>query len=71
MFKIYGAQWCTYCKKAKTFLESKGEDFTFIDIDSDIGACKFLLEKDFKTIPQVFEGEEHIGGYSETVEKYS
>jgi glutaredoxin len=67
MFVIYGAQWCSYCKKVKDFLESRGENFTFIDIDSDVEACKFLLSEDFKTIPQVFKDDDHIGGYTETV----
>lgn len=71
MLKVYGAQWCTFCKKTKDFLETKGEDFVFIDIDHEIEESKLLLDKGLMTIPQVFDGEEHIGGYTETVEKYS
>lgn len=71
MLKVYGAQWCTFCKKTKDFLETKGEDFMFIDIDHEIEKSKILLDKDLRTIPQVFDGDNHIGGYTETIEKYS
>jgi len=71
MLKVYGAQWCTYCKKVKDFLETNNIEFLFVDIDQSIEESKLLLDKKLTTIPQVFDGDEHIGGYTETVQKYS
>ena len=67
MFKIYGAQWCTFCKKAKSLLDMEGKSYTFVDIESDVEACKFLLEKDAQTIPQIYKDDVLIGGYSDLV----
>ena len=71
MLKVYGAQWCTYCKKVKDFLETNHTDFKFVDIDIEIEESTVLLEKNLTTIPQVFLDEDLIGGYTETVKKFS
>lgn len=71
MLKVYGAQWCTFCKKLVSFLEVNNIDYEMIDIDHDIEESLVLIDKNLLTIPQVFEGDLHIGGYSETVRKYS
>lgn len=65
--RVYGAQWCSFCKKTKDFLETKGVDFTFVDIDQEVEQSKLLLYKNLKTIPQVFKGGTLIGGYKDTV----
>lgn len=62
--KIYSAGWCSYCNKLKDFLDENFIPYMSVDIDQ-------LDKFEFKTIPQVFDGDEHIGGYTETVEKYS
>lgn len=67
MFKIYGAQWCTFCNKAKQFLDTTGYNYEFVDIESDVDACKFLLEEDANTIPQVYKDGILVGGYSDLV----
>ena len=67
MYKVYGAQWCTFCNKAKSFLDMEGKDYTFVDIESDVEACKFILKEDAQTIPQIYLGDELVGGYSDLV----
>ena len=67
MYKVYGAQWCTFCKKAKSFLDTRGKDYIFVDIESDVEACKFLLNEDAQTIPQIYLDDKLIGGYSDLV----
>ena len=60
--KVYGAEWCAYCNSAKTLLEEKGVEFTYIDIDK---VPKDEIISSFKSIPQVYMNNEHIGGYAE------
>lgn len=67
MFKIYGAQWCTFCNKAKQHLETIGQPYEFVDIESDVEACKFLLKEDAQTIPQIYKENVLVGGYSDLV----
>ncbi len=42
--KLYGADWCPDCRRAKTYLKEKNIDFEFIDVDLDEGATA-LVEK--------------------------
>ncbi|AUR93350.1 glutaredoxin [Vibrio phage 1.187.O._10N.286.49.F1] len=71
MLKVYSAEWCSFCKKLKSFLDTNHIPYEVVDIDYDIDEALLLVEKDLKTIPQVFEGTELIGGYTETLAKFS
>lgn len=42
--KLYGADWCPDCRRAKTYLKENGIDFEFIDVDLDQSATA-LVEK--------------------------
>ncbi|MDY7396093.1 glutaredoxin domain-containing protein [Aureibaculum sp. 2210JD6-5] len=42
--KLYGADWCPDCRRAKTFLKENDIDFEFIDVDLDESATR-LVEK--------------------------
>lgn len=66
-FKVYGADGCSYCVKAKDVLKDTG--FEYVDIGMDNDARMFLKEElKVRTIPQVFHGDKHIGGYTELVQ---
>ena len=71
MLKVYGAQWCTFCKKAKDFLETNHIEFEFVDIDIDIEQSTILIDKNLTTIPQIFKEEKLIGGYTELVSHFN
>ncbi len=65
---VYSAGWCAYCNKLKDYLNSNLISFEVVDVDE----CPEQFSKlGLKTIPQVFEGNVLIGGYTETVEKFS
>jgi|TARA_R110002167_G_scaffold31191_1_gene102671 glutaredoxin len=52
---------------AKKLLESRGQEYTEIAIDKDNEAKNYV--KGFaKTVPQIFLGEQLIGGYQELSE---
>ena len=40
--KIYGADWCSDCLIAKSFLQSKDVEFEYIDITDDEQAIAFV-----------------------------
>ena len=65
MFTIYTKPDCNYCVRAKDLLNMKGEPFLEIDISENVDAKERLKSRGFKTVPQIFVGEKHIGGYSD------
>lgn len=70
MLEVYSAQWCTFCKQLKEYLELNNIQHTIIDIDVEIEKSKKLLELNLKTIPQVFKDGNHIGGFEDTVKYF-
>lgn len=66
--KIYTASYCGYCARAKDFLRRKGVAFEEVDVTSDDTMRAKLVEwTGRRTVPQIFIGEEPIGGYSDMV----
>ena len=41
---LYGADWCSDCRRAKTFLKENNIDFTFVDVDLDKEATSRVEE---------------------------
>ena len=70
-FTIFGRPDCGYCVRAKQLLETKSLEMRWIDIQQE-GISKADLEKTVgkpvDTVPQIFHGQEHIGGYTELAE---
>jgi glutaredoxin 3 len=49
--------------RAKALLEKKGANFEEIDVLMDRGAREEMEQKSGRrTVPQIFIGEEHVGG---------
>jgi len=67
-FTIFGRKGCGFCVRARELCEMKGFEFKYIDIQEQ-GITKADLEKTIgkpvETVPQVFHGANHIGGYTE------
>ncbi len=65
---IFGKEGCGFCVRAKQLCESKGLDYRYIDIHRE-GISKEDLEKTIGkpvlTVPQIFSGNEHVGGNTE------
>jgi len=64
-YKIYSRSDCGFCHAAKELLESKGLEYEEVDIDSDQNSRVMLKAKGFKTVPVIYLGEDHIGGYTD------
>ncbi|MCY4644505.1 MAG: glutaredoxin 3 [Bacteriovoracales bacterium] len=64
--KVYTTEYCPYCDRAKKLLDRKQIDYKVIDLSSDPDELAKLKEKTgLKTVPQIFIGEELIGGFQE------
>lgn len=66
MIKIYGNQTCAFCLRAKRLAQSYNLKYEWIDTDVDMNhdQLKKLLPS-FKTIPQIWWYDKHLGGYTE------
>ena len=65
MYTIYTQNSCGYCHMAKNLLNENKIDFIEISLDHDQDARKMLKSMECRTVPQIFNGELHIGGYTE------
>lgn len=70
-FTIFGRPGCGFCTRAKQLCEIKNFDYKYIDIWAE-GISKEDLEKTIgkpvHTVPQVFHGDQHIGGFDDLEE---
>jgi len=64
---IYTTPTCGYCMAAKRLLTRKGVPFTEIDVAGDPGLRREMSERASGgyTVPQIFIGELHVGGFDE------
>lgn len=65
--KVYTMDYCPYCERAKSLLKQRGISFEEILVPMDDDAKWDELEKKsgLKTMPQIWNGETLIGGYSD------
>lgn len=61
---IYTKVTCPYCVRAKSLLSQKNIVFNEIKIDSDSNLRAKMIQRGngAYTVPQIFFGENHIGG---------
>lgn len=63
---MYTTAICPYCVRAKRLLGHKGVDFEEIRIDSDQEQMRIMMQRSRRhTVPQIFIGDQHVGGYDE------
>jgi len=66
--RIYTTTYCGFCSRAKDFLRNKGVAYEEIDVTSDDAMREKLVElTERRTVPQIFIGEQPIGGYTDMV----
>lgn len=60
---IYTRPFCGYCAQALSVLEQKGADFTEVEAGMDPAKRQEMMQRSGRsTFPQIFVGEQHIGG---------
>lgn len=71
-YTVYGKTNCTWCSKATDLLDSLGLPYSYIPLDIHRERLVWFKEiRGFTTVPQVFLGDTHIGGYTELKEYLS
>ena len=69
MFKVFTQDGCSYCELAKITLMEQDKNFEVINIKENAQALAVLRLKNLRTVPQIWDGDLHIGGY-EDLKKY-
>tara|TARA_B100001173_G_scaffold292467_1_gene284697 strand:- start:50 stop:304 length:255 start_codon:yes stop_codon:yes gene_type:complete len=64
---MYTSSYCPYCLNAERLLSEKGiNSIEKIHVDQDLKELEKMIKKTGKrTVPQIFIGELHIGGFDE------
>jgi glutaredoxin 3 len=63
---MYSKSWCPYCRMAKRLLAAKGQKWDEIDIEEQPERRREMVERSGRTtVPQIWIGEKHIGGFDE------
>jgi glutaredoxin 3 len=64
---VYSTPMCPYCARAKSLLTRKGVAYEDVDVMMDLKARDEMLAKSggARTVPQIFIGDTHVGGYDE------
>ena len=64
--EIYTTQWCPYCHAAKSLLDEKGVSYEEVDADDpEVRMAMVQRANGRRTVPQIFVGETHVGGYDD------
>ncbi len=65
---IYSSDHCGYCTAAKRLLEQKDMKYSEINVSHDPDKRQEMMDKSHqRSVPQIFFGDKHIGGYTDLV----
>lgn len=63
---VYSTMVCPYCVRAKMLLKNKGVEFKEIIVKDDATRQEMVEKSGGRmTVPQIFIGEKHIGGFDD------
>lgn len=64
---LYTTPFCGFCHAAKRLLGDKGVRFEEIDVATDPARRAEMTERAHgrRTVPQIFVGDVHVGGYDD------
>ena len=66
---LYSSPFCGYCTAAKRLLKNKGADFFEINVLFNTEQREQMIKlSGRRTVPQIFIGGQHVGGYAELSE---
>ncbi|MGV6807913.1 MAG: GrxA family glutaredoxin [bacterium] len=67
-YTIFGHEQCPYCHRARQVLDQKNLAYRYVDIHKENVSPADLektIGKPVRTVPQIFHGEQYVGGYTE------
>jgi len=64
---MYSTGWCPYCDRARALLQRKSVAVQEYKIDEDDTQRAVMLQRSGgrRTVPQIFIGDRHVGGYDD------
>ena len=63
---LYTTRFCPYCIRARGLLDSKGVEYNDIAVDGSPQLRREMSERSGRSsVPQIWIGERHIGGYDD------
>ena len=63
---MYESDWCGFCRAARRLLQSKGWEYESRMVDGNAPLRAEMQERSGRTsVPQIFFGDRHIGGFDE------
>jgi glutaredoxin 3 len=63
---LYTTRYCPYCIRARGLLDSKGVEYKDIAVDGSPQLRREMSDRSGRTsVPQIWIGERHIGGYDD------
>ena len=65
--EIFTGPRCPYCEWAKRLLDKKNVTYEEILVDNDERRQEVLMRSKRASVPQIFIGETHVGGYDDLV----
>jgi glutaredoxin 3 len=66
---MYSSRICPYCVRAEQLLKKKGVTVQKILIDQNPAEMETMINRTGRrTVPQIFIGERHVGGFDDLVE---
>lgn len=67
---MYCTAVCPYCVRAEMLLNRKGVEIDKVRVDQEPDRFSEMMELSGgrRTVPQIFVGETHVGGYDDLVE---
>lgn len=72
--EIYSKNGCSYCSKAKDYfkntLKQPYTEYT-LGVNTTKAEIESRLGREIRTVPQIWINDEHIGGFSELIKKFS
>jgi glutaredoxin 3 len=64
---IYSTSWCGFCERARGLLRRKGVEFREVRLDETPDEREVMMSRSGgrRSVPQIFIGDHHVGGYDE------
>lgn len=62
MLTVYTKDNCPQCTRAKALLESRGIEYTTVNVSIRTHARDFLVEQGLRSVPQIFDGTTLLPG---------
>jgi glutaredoxin 3 len=63
---MYSTRMCPFCVMAKRLLAAKGVTFDEVRVDEDHARRDEMMRiTGRRTVPQIFVGEQHVGGFDD------